>query len=90
MVRSFGPLPALLKPTGRGEAARFMEGGQSRWQHRLATSDEVGMVDERLMCVAAEVLENRPKHAIRWYFCLGGSLCPILDPGVTGILLSFY
>jgi len=32
-----------------------------------------------------------PKHAIRWYFCLGGiTFAVFLIQGVTGILLSLY
>ena len=32
-----------------------------------------------------------PKHAIRWYFCLGGiTFALFLIQGVTGILLSLY
>jgi cytochrome b6 len=32
-----------------------------------------------------------PKHAIRWYFCLGGiTFSLFIIQGITGILLSFY
>ena len=65
--------------------------GQSRakWSTRLGD-----WLDERFdvrIPLEAFLKKPVPKHAIRWYFCLGGiTFAVFLIQGVTGILLSLY
>jgi cytochrome b6 len=50
--------------------------------------------DERFdVCIPLEAFLKKPvpKHAIRWYFCLGGiTFALFVIQGITGILLSLY
>ena len=59
------------------------------WQTRIGD-----WFDERLdvrIPLQAFLKKPVPKHAIRWYFCLGGiTFALFLIQGVTGILLSLY
>ena len=64
-------------------------------QPRAKWSTRVGdWFDERFdvrIPLEAFVKKPVPKHAIRWYFCLGGiTFALFLIQGVTGILLSLY
>ena len=65
--------------------------GQSRakWSTRLGD-----WLDERFdvrIPLEAFLKKPVPKHAIRWYFCLGGITFALFAiQGVTGILLSLY
>jgi quinol-cytochrome oxidoreductase complex cytochrome b subunit len=64
-------------------------------QPRAKWSTRVGdWFDERFdvrIPLEAFLKKPVPKHAIRWYFCLGGiTFALFLIQGVTGILLSLY
>ena len=64
-------------------------------QSRAKWSTRVGdWFDERFdvrIPLEAFLKKPVPKHAIRWYFCLGGiTFALFLIQGVTGILLSLY
>ena len=66
-------------------------GVQSRADWRTRVGD---WFDERFdvrIPLEAFLKKPVPKHAIRWYFCLGGiTFALFLIQGVTGILLSLY
>jgi quinol-cytochrome oxidoreductase complex cytochrome b subunit len=64
-------------------------------QSRAKWSTRVGdWLDERFdvrIPLEAFLKKPVPKHAIRWYFCLGGiTFALFVIQGVTGILLSLY
>ena len=61
---------------------------RSRWERVGDWLDE--RFDVRIP-LEAFLKKPVPKHAIRWYFCLGGiTFALFLFQGVTGILLSLY
>jgi cytochrome b6 len=62
---------------------------RTKWQTRVGD-----WFDERFdvrIPLQAFLKKPVPKHAIRWYFCLGGiTFALFMIQGVTGILLSLY
>jgi quinol-cytochrome oxidoreductase complex cytochrome b subunit len=64
-------------------------GSRGHWTTRVGD-----WLDERLdvrIPLEAFLKKPVPKHAIRWYFCLGGfTFALFLIQGATGILLSLY
>jgi quinol-cytochrome oxidoreductase complex cytochrome b subunit len=64
---------------------------ESRADWRMRVGD---WLDERFdvrIPLQAFLKKPVPKHAIRWYFCLGGiTFALFLIQGITGILLSLY